>query len=309
MEESPWDPEGVEVGLDPEGQLGDAADRALLQRVDPRALYKRMVAARRLDLKLRALGLPMWAPAAGEEAVTVAAALLAADGEWIYPGLRDLAIAPIRGMDLEDLARQLLGAAYNGRPGAIAATDVAVAHVPEALGVHLAMAAGHAHAHKLDGSGRATLALCGEGLTTVGLFHEALALAAAADLPLVLVCKSQVWPEGAPPEAGVLGDPVADRARALGLWTRRCDGADVFGVVAALDHALQRARDGRGPSLVEVVVTPLLAPQVPARRDPLERLRRYLERSGQWSPALGDAMTAELDGQLARAFAAAGGPP
>lgn len=296
------------MGLDPGGRLGADVDRSILQRVDPRALYKRMVAARRLDRHLRALGLPMWAPAGGEEAVSVAVALLAAEGEWIYPGLRDLAIAPIRGMELDELARQVLGGAYNGRPGAIAATDVEVAHVPEALGVHLAMALGHAQAHALDASGRATIALCGEGLTTTGLFHETLAAAAAGDLPLVLVVKSQVWPEGAPPEAGVLGDPIADRARASGLWTRRSDGADVLGVLTAVDQALQRARDGRGPSLVEVVVTPLLAPHVPAHRDPLERMRRFLEQSGQWSPALGEAMIAEIDGQLERAFASVARP-
>ena len=68
MEPSPWDPEGVEQSLDPEGQL---LDKRAAHGLDLRALYKRMVAARLLDLRLGRLGLPMWASSAGEEAATV----------------------------------------------------------------------------------------------------------------------------------------------------------------------------------------------------------------------------------------------
>jgi len=308
-EQSPWDPEDVQVDLDPEGGLSTQA-QTLAEVLDPRAIYKRLVAARLLDHRLGRLGLPMWAPAAGEEAISVAVALLLAEGEWVYPGHRDLAIAPILGMDLEELARQVLGLAdarspalYNGRAGAVSATDLGVAHVPESLGAHLAMAAGQAHAHKLDAHERASVALFGEGLTTAGLFHETAAMAVAADLPLVLICKSQLWPEGAPAEAGLLGDSVGERMRACGLWTRRADGADFFGVYRALEQALSRAREGRGPAFVEVVVTPLYNPDVPARRDPVERVRRYLDRAGLWSPAFEEALEGELRSQLERAFA------
>lgn len=307
MEQTPWDPEGVAVGLDADGRASGAIDPAWIQRLDPRALYKRLSAARSLDHRLATLGLPMWAPAAGEEAVSVAVALLLGEGEWVYPGLRDLALGPMLGMDLGELAGQVLGrAGYFGRPGSIAATDLGVAAVPEALGVHLAIAAGQAHGHKLAGGGKATVAIFGEGLTTVGVFHETVALAAAFDLPLVLVCKSQLWPDGAPPEAGLLGDSVADRAGAAGLWTRRADGADVIGVHHALAQALARARDGGGPSLVEVIVTPLLHPDAPAHRDPLERVRRHLDHLGLWSPDFAAAIEAEIEDQLARAFAQGG---
>lgn len=303
LQPSPWDPEGVEVCLDPDGQL---LDKRAAHGLDLRALYKRLVAARCLDLRLTRLGLPMWAPAAGEEAATVLTATLAGPEDWIYPSVRDLALAPIRGMDLDEFAQQVLGAHYNGRPGAVAAADLGIGHAPEALGLHLAVAAGQAHAQKLAGPGRLTVALLGEGLTTTAMFHETLALALAGDLPLVLVCKSQLWPEGAPAEAGLLGDSVAERARACGLWTRRVDGADVVAVYAALDQALRRARDHRGPALVEVVVTHLQpgeqSADVPAHRDPIERLRRHLDREGAWTPTFQDVIEAEVRGQLERAF-------
>ncbi|HEY8378048.1 MAG TPA: thiamine pyrophosphate-dependent enzyme, partial [Nannocystis sp.] len=308
MEDCPWDPEGVEVCLDPEGQL---VDRRAAQGVDLRALYKRLVAARCLDLRVGRLGLPMWVSSAGEEAVSVLTAMLAGQEDWIYPGVRDFALAPIRGLDLDDFARQLLGTTrercYNGRPGAVASADLGIAYAPEPLGLHLPLAAGQAHGQKLAGSGRATIALFGEGLTTTAFFHESVALASACDLPLVLLCKSQLWPEGAPAEAGLLGDSVAERVKACGLWSRRVDGADVVAVHAALDQALRRARDGRGPGLVEVVVTQLHPGDseidIPAHRDPIERLRRYLDREGQWTPTFQDVIEAEVRGQLERAFA------
>ncbi len=102
MEECPWEPEGVEVCLDREGQL---TDRRAAAGLDLRAVYKRLVAARCLDLRVGRLGLPMWVSSAGEEAVTVAVAALAGAEDWIYPSQRDFVIAPIRGLDLDEFAR------------------------------------------------------------------------------------------------------------------------------------------------------------------------------------------------------------
>ena len=166
----------MEHSLDPEGQL---LDRRAAHGLDLRALYKRLVAARLLDLRLSRLGLPMWVSSAGEEAATVLSATLAGPEDWLYPSVRDLALAPIRGMDVDEFATQVLGGAYNGRPGAIAAADLGIGHAPETLGLHLPLAAGQAHAQKLAGTGRMTAALFGEGLTTTSMFHEAVALAVA----------------------------------------------------------------------------------------------------------------------------------
>jgi TPP-dependent pyruvate/acetoin dehydrogenase alpha subunit len=181
----------------------------------------------------------------------VLSATLAGPEDWLYPSVRDFALAPIRGMDLDEFAQQVLGVTgYNGRPGAVAAADLGIAHAPEALGLQLPLAAGQAHAQKLAGPGRMTAALFGEGLTTTAMFHETVALAVACDLPLVLVCKSQLWPEGAPAEAGLLGDSVAERVKACGLWSRRVDGADVVGGVCGARPGVsagpRRPRSGAG---------------------------------------------------------------
>lgn len=297
METTPWDPEGATWVLDAEGRLSDAS---VAGGLDVRSYYKSLVAARCLDVRLGRAGLPMFASAAGEEAPLVATALVARDEDWIYPGLRDHAIALERGVPLPELAASIL------RYGSVASSASRIAPGTTALAMHLALAAGHAHGQKIAGTHAITFATFGEGSTTTGVFHETLATAASCDLPLVLVCRSQLWPSGAPAEAGLVGDSVADRARASGIWERRVDGADPIAVWAAIAVAAARARDGKGPSLVEIAVTQLLH-DPPAHRDPIERLRRHLDTAGQWSSTFQEVIEADIRGHLDRAFAAAKG--
>jgi len=295
MEASPWDPEGAAALLDAEGRL---ADGATLGGIDARDYYKQLVAARSLDLRLGRLGLPMWAPAAGEEAPLVATARVAAAEEWIYPGSRDVALALSRGMTPLELAYRVSGRDGRGQPGRVSSAALRIAASTDALAMHLAIAAGHAHG---EPKGRAVFALCGEGSSTAAAFGETLALAASCDLPLVIVVRSQQWPRGAPAEAGAIGDSVADRARACGLWARRVDGADPIAVYNTIESAAHRARQGRGPGLVDVVVTPLLH-DPPAHRDPIERLRRFLDGRGEWSSTFEDVIEADIRARLDQAF-------
>lgn len=303
MEPTPWDPEGVELVLDPEGRL--AADGAG-DDIDLKGLYKLLVTARTLDIRLGRRGLPLFAPSAGEEAATVLPGLLAQPRDWIFPGERDIAVGLGRGLEVDELVHLALGrdtGAVAGRrlPGRVVSPEHRIAPGTDALGMHVALAAGCAQGQRLASAGACTLALLGEGTTTAGSFHESIALAVRGDLPLVLVCKSQLWPDGAPAEAGLLGDSVAERVRACGLWARRVDGADVLGVHTALGRALDRARRGGGPALVEVVVTQLVH-DPPPHRDPIERLRRLLDHRGEWTPTFQDVLEAEVRGRLDRAL-------
>lgn len=300
MEATPWDPEGVEILLDAQGRL-TAPDAAT--GVDLRNLYKKLVAARSLDLRLSRVGLPMWASAAGEEAPLVSLGSALREGDWLYPSVRDAAAALGRGVSPQRIAERVLGLDEGPHlPGDFGAADAQIAPVPESLGLHLLLATGHARAQRLARSGAITAASFGEGTTTTGAFHEAMCLAGHGELPVVFVCKSQMWPEGAPAEAGTLGDPVADRARAYGWWSRRVDGADPVGCARAINQAIARTRTGDGPSLVEVVVTQLTH-DVPGHRDPIERLRRKLDDDGVWTQTFQDVIEAEARGQLDQAVA------
>jgi TPP-dependent pyruvate/acetoin dehydrogenase alpha subunit len=206
-------------------------------------------------------------------------------------------------MPMLELVRRVMGREGHAAPGRASSPALRIAAGTEALGMHLPLAAGYAHGERLAGSGRAVFALCGEGTSTTAGFTETLALAAACDpLPLVIVVRSQLWPNGAPAEAGVLGDSVADRARACGLWARRVDGADPVATHNVVASAAERARAGRGPGIVDVVVTPQLH-DPPAHRDPIERLRRFLDARGEWSTTFQDVCEAEIRGQLEQALA------
>jgi TPP-dependent pyruvate/acetoin dehydrogenase alpha subunit len=172
----------------------------------------------------------MWASAAGEEAALVATVLAAADADWIYPGMRDAAVALARGVDYDTIATALLG--RSTLPGWIASAKHRIGTTTDALGMQLALASGQAHGHKLL-------------------------------------------------RDGAIADPL--------------------GVFAAVAAAADRARDGRGPALVEVVVTQL-GRDPPAHRDPIERLRRHLDAAGLWTQTWEDVIEAEVRQQLDRAF-------
>jgi TPP-dependent pyruvate/acetoin dehydrogenase alpha subunit len=300
METTPWDPEGVTVVLGPDGRLTNGSGPGGL---DLKAYYKHLVAARCLDLRLARASVPMWASSAGEEAALVAASLVADTDDWIFPGLRDAAVALTRGLDLETLARSVVASAGPQLAGRISSAEHRIGPTCDALGMHLALATGQAHGQKIQGEGHITMALFGEGTTSTGAFHESIMMAVSADLPICFVCRSQLWPDQAPAEAGLVGDSASDRARASGLWSRRVDGADPLAVYAAISAAAERARDGRGPGFVEVVVTQMHR-DPPPHRDPVERLRRHLDHTGAWTQTFQDVIEAEITGRLERAFAA-----
>lgn len=314
MERTPWDPEGVDVVLDSQGRLhGDGVAR-LDPGTDLREHYKRLVAARCLDIRFGRLGLPMYASFAGEEAPIVSASSLLTPQDWIYPGPRDAAAVLTRGLSVEDCVAQVMGEGpARGRlvPGQLTAPELNVGPVMETVGMQVAMATGHARGQKLAGEGAVTVAVCGEGTTTTGLFHESLCIAATSDIPLVVVVKSQQWPTAAPAEAGLLGETVADRSKMLGLHAVRVDGADPIATHAAITNALGRARAGQGASVVEAVVTQLAHQHgdgegsvPPGHRDPVERLRRYLDQSGNWTQTFQDVLEAEFRGRFDKAHQA-----
>jgi pyruvate dehydrogenase E1 component alpha subunit len=317
MERSPWEPEGVECLLDAHGEPTGPQAIEALAAMDLPTIWQACKRARTLDAALVDLDLPGFVSGAGEEAPLIATALLAGSDDWIYPSRRDLALSCTRGIPVEDLLAHLMGKASESSDTSSRGFNLApppgsnergIAAQSRHLGFHLPLAAGQAHAQKLANLGHATIAIFGEGSTTLGSFHETLALAARADLPLIFLCKSQIWPDGAPAEAGLLGDSVAERTRACGLWTRRIDGADAAGVWHGVQKAFDRAREGAGPSVLDVVVTRLGSggSSVPKHRDPLDRLGIYLKKSGHDLLALESSANMQDKSKLIQALRALG---
>lgn len=279
MERSLREPEGIDPVLGPDGNL--AQDSV---KVDLAALWSHLHQARVADELFAQMQLPRFASSKGEESIHAALALRLGSDDWVYPGIRDRALPLLRGADLQDLVAQLRGrsqAETKGRLGNTGTTShlAAVACPLQALGMHLCLATGHARALKLSQSRAVIVALCGEGLSAHGRFHEALTLAVSAKLPVLFVVKRPIWTREAPVEAGQFGQGVLARARAGGMWALGTDGKDCLAVLAGLDQALEQVRHGQGPALLEVSYAPLHE-QSPSEHDPLHRLRTHLERQG-----------------------------
>lgn len=120
------------------------------------------------------------------------------------------------------------------------------------VGAHLTIANGAAWSSKLRGSKEVTVCFFGDGTTNIGAFHEALNLAAVWGLPVVFVCENNRWMEYTPIAAvTAVEHPAADRAAAYGLAPTLVDGNDADAVYVAATAAVERARSGAGPSLIE----------------------------------------------------------
>jgi pyruvate dehydrogenase E1 component alpha subunit len=122
------------------------------------------------------------------------------------------------------------------------------------VGAHLTIANGAAWSAKLRGTDQVAVCFFGDGTTNIGAFHEAINLAATWDLPAVFVCENNLWMEYTPiASVTAVPRPAADRAGAYGLEPILVDGNNVESVYAAARTALERARGGGGPTLIEAV--------------------------------------------------------
>lgn len=301
------DKDGELVGSDP----GIPDDLAV-------AMYRWMVTARRFDRRVVALQrqgrMGTYPPLEGEEASQVGSALALADHDWVYPSYREHGVQLARGMPME-----LLFTYWRGLPNddwdpyryRIQANAVPIAsHLPHAVG----------HAHQLCSSGEdaATVAYFGDGATSENDFHAALNLAGVWNTPTVFVCQNNQYAISVPLEQQTAAETIASKAAAYGMNGMRVDGMDPFAVYLATAEALRRARSGDGPTLIEAV-TYRYGPHGTAddphryrseeeeeawrQKDPISRLRRFLERRGLWDATHERELAEQIDARLEAALA------
>lgn len=264
-------------------------------------LYRRMVQASALDrlaLELQARGtLSFYVSGAGAEARAVGAAGALRAGDWLFPSFRDLGAVLALGVPPEQVIAHWLGTSDDpalGRtlPFQYSSRSQRIVPPSAATAARVVQAAGAAHAMKLAGEQQVVLAVCGDAALLSGDFHAGLAFAGRFSAPLVVVAECR---DDAPGNASV--------AAAHGVAAARVDGGDALAVYLAVATAVARARAGSGSTLIDAVL-----PRASAGRDPLGRLRGYLEACGLWSAALEAecraAIAAELREALTRAQAA-----
>lgn len=192
----------------------------------------------------------------GAEAVAVGVCSHLQDSDVITSTHRGHGHCLAKGVDVAPMVAELYGretGLCHGRGGSMHIADfsrgVLGANAIVAGGVSLAV--GAALAAKVNGDGRVAVTFFGDGAASEGVVHESLNLAAIWDLPVVFVCENNGWAESTPSSYALSGPGIAERAAGYGIIGLRVDAADYAEVHAAAGEAVDRARRGDGPMLIE----------------------------------------------------------
>lgn len=195
----------------------------------------------------------------GMEAIATGFGAAMKPGDYTFATYRGHAHSLARGMDLGAAMAELLGrenGVLGGKGGSMHLTDVEKGMMGSyaIIGAHLCIANGAAWSAQMRGTDQVAVAFFGDGTTNIGAFHEALNMAKIWDLPVVFVCENNLYMEYTPIEMITAVDhPAAGRASAYGLEPILVDGNDPDAVYLAARTALDRARSGGGPSLIEAL--------------------------------------------------------
>lgn len=231
--------------------------------VDPRpAWYRRMVEIRRFEEKVQELfmtGLIQGTThlCQGQEAVSVGAVAAMRADDVLTNTYRGHGQALARGMAPETAFAELMGRRTGGSGGvggSMHLVDFSMGNIGSnaIVGAGLPIAVGAAMAFQLQDQDRVALTFFGDGATNIGTFHEALNMAAVWSAPVVFIIENNLYGEYTPLRATAPLDDLCRRADPFGIPGTVVDGQDVEVVRAAVTTAVERARSGDGPSLLEM---------------------------------------------------------
>ncbi|HLL07661.1 MAG TPA: pyruvate dehydrogenase (acetyl-transferring) E1 component subunit alpha [Nocardioidaceae bacterium] len=304
--------------LTPDGERREHPDYAFdLDDEAIRGFYRDLVLSRRIDTEATALQrqgeLGIWASLLGQEAAQVGSARAMAAQDYVFPTYREHAVAWCRDVDplhLLSLFRGVDNGGWDPR-----STNFALYTI--VIGAQTLHAVGYAMGMQRDGvvgSGdndvdAAVTAYFGDGATSQGDVNEAFIWASVFNAPVVFFCQNNQWAISEPIERQTR-IPLYQRALGFGFPGVRVDGNDVLACYAVTKAALQRAREGSGPMLIEAYTYRMGAHTTsddPTRyrvaeelehwrsRDPIDRVRAYLTRNDAVDDAFFSALEAESD--------------
>lgn len=266
-----------------------------------------------------------YAPSTGEEAAQIGTAWPLRPGDWVFPAYREQGVILFRGCPMETLICQLIGNGQDllkGRqmPNHFGSPRFRCATASSPVGTQIPHAVGAAWSARLRREESVTITYFGDGATSTGDFHAGLNLAAVQQLPVVFYCKNNGWAISLPRAKQTRAECLTDRALGYGMPGVRVDGNDVLAVYQVATQAMEWARSGSGPVFVELVTQrmgPHSTADDPARyrdpellepwkkKDPILRLRRFLEARNLWSETDEQRVRAELEARVTAAIEAA----
>jgi 2-oxoisovalerate dehydrogenase E1 component alpha subunit len=300
--------------LTPEGERVEHPDYPLdLSADEVKALYRDLVLVRRIDTEAIALQrqgeLGIWASLLGQEAAQVGSGRALGPRDMAFPTYREHGVAWCRGLDPMKLFELFRGVSHGGWDPAEHNFHLYTI----VIGAQTLHATGYAMGIQRDGlvgeNGEAVIVYFGDGATSEGDVNEAFVFASVFNAPVVFFCQNNQWAISEPLERQSRV-PLYQRANGFGFPGIRVDGNDVFACLAVTRKAMQAAREGQGPTLIEAFTYRMgahtttddptryrLAAELEAwkLKDPLERVKAYLVRTGSADNAFFEAVDAEAD--------------
>lgn len=301
-------PQGVRLDHPVYGPL--AAD---LGPAELRAMYRDMVLVRRFDTEATALQrqgeLGLWVQSLGQEAAQIGSGRALRHQDWVFPSYREHGVLHTRDVDPLEILKLFRGIDHGGWDTVAHRTHLYTL----VIGSHTLHATGYATGVQLDGDvatgdpdrDTAVIVYFGDGATAQGDTNESLVFASVAQAPVVFFCQNNQWAISEPMtlQSRI---PLFERARGFGFPGVQVDGNDVLAVQAVTEWALERARNGEGPTFIEAFTYRMGAhttaddptkyrrdeeTQEWAGRDPIKRLTAYLREQG----TIDDAHLARLE--------------
>ncbi|HLD56706.1 MAG TPA: pyruvate dehydrogenase (acetyl-transferring) E1 component subunit alpha [archaeon] len=281
--------------LDEKGNLVGKLPK--LASADVKKVYRFMVLSRIFDEKMLALQrqgrIGTFASIKGQEASNVGIGYAMSKEDWLFPSFREHGTSLVLGLPMENILLYYGGDERGSKiPENVNSFPVTVPVSTQAL-----HAVGFAWAQKLQKKKSVSITVFGDGATSEGDFHEAMNFAGVFKLPVVFVCQNNQWAISVPRERQSASETLAQKAIAYGFEGVQVDGNDVFAVYQAVKEALEKARKGGGPTLVECFTYRISdhttsddwkkyrdekEVEMWKKKDPIDRLRKYMESKKLW---------------------------
>ncbi|PJJ44546.1 pyruvate dehydrogenase E1 component alpha subunit [Glutamicibacter mysorens] len=257
--------------------------------------YAALVTGRRVNDQNSALvrqgRMAVYPSSHGQEACQIAAALCLGENDWLFPTYRDTVAVLTKGVAPMEVMTSFRGEWHCGYDPK--AYNCAPMSTP--LTTQLLHAVGVAHAAKLRGEDTVVVAMCGDGATSEGDFHEALNFAAVFNLPVIFFVQNNKYAISVPLSQQSAAPSLAHKAVGYGMAGERVDGNDLMALMAIMTRAVRMARDGNGPLLIEAHTYRMQAHtnadddkryredsevQEWIAKDPVTRMKAYLDDAG-----------------------------
>jgi pyruvate dehydrogenase E1 component alpha subunit len=295
--------------------------------------FRWMTLARALDGRMLGLQrqgrIGFYGPATGQEAVSVGAGLVSREPDWIVPGLREQLVLLVRGYPLVRYMDHLFAndrdpARGRQMPCHPTGREAHYLSMSSVIGTQISHGVGLGFAIRHAKETAVAYTFFGDGATSSNDFHAGLNFAGVLGLPVVFCCTNNQWAISVPVERQTRSATLAEKARAYGIPGRRVDGTDLVEVMAALGEAAQRAREGRGPTMLEFVLyrmTPHSSSDDPTRyqaadwmpralaHDPVRRLALWLEENEVAGAPERAALQERADAEVRAAIESSEGVP